>query len=121
MTTTARSVSITDQHIGERLASLRKGMNLTLQDLASRLSITHQQLQKYEKGINRISASRLLEVSQILNVPVSYFMDGLNGHTSKEEAEKKMLCMRIMGNYHKIADPIQREAVARLIETLASQ
>lgn len=121
MTVTARSVSITDQHIGERLANLRKTLNLTLQELAGRLSITHQQLQKYEKGVNRISVSRLLEIAHVLNVPVNYFLDGLNGQSPKEEAERKMLCMRIMSNYHKIQDATQREAVAQLIETLAAQ
>ncbi len=121
MHTNARSVSITDQHIGERIFSLRRTLNLTLQELAGRLGITHQQLQKYEKGINRISASRLLEIAHALNVPIGYFLDGLNGHSLQEEAEKKMTSMRIMGSYHKIPDALQREAVARLIETLAAQ
>lgn len=57
-------------------------LNLTLDDIASRLGLTFQQIQKYESGFNRISASKLYELSQVLNIPINYFFDGITSVSS---------------------------------------
>lgn len=63
--------------IGQRLYALRRLRRLSQEELALRLGITYQQIQKYEKGVNRIAASRLYALSLVLNVSPLYFFDGL--------------------------------------------
>ena len=69
----ARRPDPIDNHVGSRLRLRRKVLNLSQEKLAERLGITFQQVQKYEKGTNRIGASRLYQVARVLEVPVSYF------------------------------------------------
>ena len=66
-----------DFHIGKRLRRRRRLLGLTQQQLAESVGIRFQQIQKYECGANRVSASRLFELSQSLDVPAQYFYDGL--------------------------------------------
>ena len=68
-----------DTHIGKRLRLRRTIVKMSQEALAPLLGITFQQLQKYEAGKNRVSASRLYLISQILNVPVSFFYEGFEG------------------------------------------
>lgn len=67
----------TDQHVGVRLRLRRKQLGLTQSGLAQALGITFQQIQKYERGANRVSASKLFEAAHVLGVPVGYFFEGL--------------------------------------------
>lgn len=69
-----------DEHVGRRLRQRRRLMNLTQERLAQAVDIRFQQIQKYESGANRISASRLWSLAKALEVPVSYFFEGVNGH-----------------------------------------
>ncbi|HET6469045.1 MAG TPA: helix-turn-helix transcriptional regulator [Geminicoccaceae bacterium] len=66
-----------DRLIGERLRRRRTELGLTQEQLALALELSYQQIQKYESGANRISASRLLAVARRLDVPVGYFCDGV--------------------------------------------
>jgi len=66
-----------DLYVGKRLRRRRRLLGLTQQQLAESVGIRFQQIQKYECGANRISASRLFELSEALHVPVQYFYDGL--------------------------------------------
>ena len=66
-----------DVHVGRRVRLRRSELRLSQQILAEQLNVTFQQVQKYERGSNRISASRLFEISRALEVPVSYFFEGL--------------------------------------------
>lgn len=68
-----------DIHVGQRLRHRRWLSGMTQQQLASAVGIKFQQIQKYESGANRISASRLWDLSNALGVPVSYFFEGLDG------------------------------------------
>jgi transcriptional regulator with XRE-family HTH domain len=68
-----------DKHVGYRLRMRRKMLGLTQKALAHALALTFQQVQKYENGKNRISASRLQQLSQILKVPVAFFFEGAPG------------------------------------------
>ncbi|MGY6632858.1 MAG: helix-turn-helix domain-containing protein [Alkalilacustris sp.] len=66
-----------DRHVGGRLRQRRMAIGMTQQALAKSLGVTFQQVQKYELGVNRISASRLWLVARVLDVPVSFFFEGL--------------------------------------------
>jgi transcriptional regulator with XRE-family HTH domain len=68
-----RLTSPIERHVGDRLRLARRALSLSQEALAEQLGVTFQQVQKYEKGINRISAGRLHQVAEILDVPVSYF------------------------------------------------
>jgi transcriptional regulator with XRE-family HTH domain len=68
-----RRSSALDAHVGTRIRAHRKGARMTLQVLADKLGIAYQQLQKYETGINRVGAGRLMEIAEILNIPVASF------------------------------------------------
>lgn len=67
-----------DVHVGERIRLRRTVLRLTQQDLAQSIGISFQQLQKYERGTNRVSASRLFDISMQLSVPISFFFDDLD-------------------------------------------
>ncbi len=73
-----------DVHLGKRLRRRRRLLGLTQQQLAGACGVRFQQIQKYECGANRISAARLWQLSEALEVPVGYFFDGL----SDEAAER---------------------------------
>jgi len=64
-------------HVGARVRMRRRFLGLTQQALAESLCLTFQQVQKYERGANRISASKLYEIARALKVPAHYFFDGL--------------------------------------------
>ncbi len=73
----SKSPSGIDRVVGQRLRWRRRELKLTQEQLGEKLGLTFQQVQKYEKGVNRISAGRLFEVSEVLTVPVSYFFEGV--------------------------------------------
>jgi transcriptional regulator with XRE-family HTH domain len=72
-----RSATPVDAHIGQKIRTRRTLLGLSQTELADVAGITFQQVQKYEKGTNRVGASRLQQFSQALGVPPSYFFDGL--------------------------------------------
>ena len=65
-----------DKHVGSRVRMRRMMLNMSQEKLGDALSLTFQQVQKYEKGTNRIGASRLQQIAHILQVPVSFFFEG---------------------------------------------
>lgn len=69
----------TDLHVGKRLRRRRRLLGLTQQDLANQVGVRFQQIQKYECGANRMTSSRIFDLSRALNVSVQYFFDGLDG------------------------------------------
>ena len=66
-----------DAYVGSRLRQRRKHMNISQEKLADALGLTFQQVQKYERGFNRMSASKLFEAAHFLKSPISYFFEGL--------------------------------------------
>lgn len=68
-----------DVHVGKRVRHRRWMLGVTQQQLAERVGIKFQQIQKYETGMNRISASRLWDIADALDVPISFFFEGLDG------------------------------------------
>ena len=67
-----------DGHVGARVRQRRRMLGRSLQELAGQLGVTYQQLQKNEHGLNRIASSRLLDLSQALDVPIQYFFDAMS-------------------------------------------
>ncbi|PTT11106.1 helix-turn-helix domain-containing protein [Caulobacter sp. HMWF025] len=75
--TEGRRPNPVDLHVGSRVRMRRKLMGVSQEQLADSLGLTFQQVQKYERGANRVSASKLYEIARTLQVPVSFFFDGL--------------------------------------------
>ncbi|MEM6386647.1 MAG: helix-turn-helix transcriptional regulator [Pseudomonadota bacterium] len=76
-----------DVHVGKRVRHRRWLVGMTQQQLAENVGIKFQQIQKYETGMNRVSASRLWDIASALSVPVSFFFEGLNEAAPAEDAE----------------------------------
>jgi len=72
-----RAASSVDVHVGTRIRLRRKSLKMSQEQLGEQLGITFQQVQKYERGTNRVGASRLWNISKVLDVPVQFFYDGL--------------------------------------------
>lgn len=77
---TDKRIKPIDAYIGNRVRVRRTLLGLSQDSLAQKIDITFQQIQKYEKGTNRIAAGRLYEISQILEVPIEYFFTGYDSH-----------------------------------------
>ena len=77
-----------DVHVGQRLRQRRVLVGLSQEKLARMVGITFQQVQKYERGANRIVASRLYELARVLDVPVSYFFDDLSAKAANDVANQ---------------------------------
>jgi transcriptional regulator with XRE-family HTH domain len=105
------------------------GLNQT--ELGEAIGVTFQQLQKYEKGTNRISASRLFDLSRVLDVPFSFFFDDVPVSVSEggdvevspsAEAEfmSKRETLELVKAYKRIADPVKRQALRDLITAIGN-
>ena len=93
----------TDVHVGHRLREVRIMHGLTQTQLGERLGISFQQVQKYEKGTNRIGSSRLWDMCNILDVPVSFFFDGFND-TSLEDEKISRRALQLAKELDRIVD-----------------
>jgi len=75
-----------DVHVGKRIRHRRWMMGLTQQQLGGRVGIKFQQIQKYETGANRVSASRLWQIADALDIPVTFFFEGLESEPTRDTA-----------------------------------
>lgn len=66
-----------ERHVGRQLRTARRVLDISQERLAGMVGVSYQQIQKYERGANRIAASRLFELAKALKVPMGYFFDGL--------------------------------------------
>ena len=71
----AKTPSHVDHQVGRRIRQARREVKLTQEQLGNMIGLTFQQVQKYEKGVNRVSAGTLYEIAQVLNLPISWFFD----------------------------------------------
>lgn len=78
-----------DRHVGRRIAEKRLALGYNQSELGRALSLTFQQVQKYEKGTNRVSASKLWLIAQFFKVDLSYFFDGLSEDTAAADADRE--------------------------------
>ncbi len=99
-----------DVHVGQRVAVRRKLLKLSQKDLANHVGYSYQQVQKYENGTNRVSASLLYEFSGALGVPVTFFFEGLPTKALKRGRRKKT---RTPTNF--ASDPMRKPDVIKLV------
>jgi transcriptional regulator with XRE-family HTH domain len=131
-----RQATEIDQLVGARLKMQRKLAGLSQDGLASMLGLTFQQVQKYEKGVNRIGASRLFDIAQKLNVPVQFFFDDAGVKEAKAGASTDtasqttadFLSMvsssdgaKMVRAFQNISDPRRRRALVELAQSIAGQ
>ncbi len=76
-----------DSHVGKRIRHRRWMIGMTQQQLAEAVGIKFQQIQKYETGMNRVSASRLWEIAGTLDVPIEHFFEGLESKANAGDAD----------------------------------
>ncbi len=110
-----------DKHIGQRLRTRRVVLGLSQTALADGLGITFQQVQKYEKGSNRISAGRLYGCAALLDVSPEYFFEGLEGSdTGTPDETRSNEALKLARAYYGIDDPAQRLLVRKLVQAIAA-
>ncbi|MBT2129638.1 helix-turn-helix domain-containing protein [Aliiroseovarius lamellibrachiae] len=78
-----------DVHVGKRIRHRRWMVGMTQQQLAEKVGIKFQQIQKYETGMNRVSASRLWDISSALSVPIGFYFEGLE-HSNSDQNEQNL-------------------------------
>ena len=79
-----------DIHVGKRIRQRRLLINATQQQVSDQVGVKFQQMQKYETGKNRVSASRLWQISKVLDVPISFFFDGLEDQYTTDTASSDL-------------------------------
>ena len=127
-----RSTSV-DAYVGRRLKQRREDLALSQEKLSELLGLSFQQVQKYERGLNRVGASRLFQLCGILRVEPSFFFDGLTTELQEGVAENQpdpdtlstasLLAapgaLELLADYARLKSPIQRKKVLELIKILA--
>lgn len=128
-----------DIHVGARLRLRRTLLGISQEKLGEAVGLTFQQIQKYERGANRVGASRLYEFSRVLDIPVSYFFEEMNEKTEatrgrrlapnsmsdqdQDELASNPLARRetleLVRAYYKIEDPKVRKRTFELVKALA--
>ena len=127
-----RSADEVDAHVGRRLRRRRTSLGISQEQLGAALGLTFQQIQKYEKGQNRIGAGRLYRLANILSVPVQYFFEGLTngadapmlpaGETPESEIQAFVSSPEgraLSSGFVRIGDPATRRRIIELVATLA--
>ena len=128
------TINPTDKYVGSRLRMRRLMLDMSQTNIADALGLTFQQVQKYERGSNRISASRLQHLSQILQVPVPFFFEGAPaasaGPAAQAPAEGPSYVANFLATsegldlvkaFVSIEDPELRRAIVRLVQALAME
>ncbi len=120
-----------DQHVGSRVKLRRMILGMSQDALGKSLGLTFQQIQKYEKGVNRIGASRLFELSELLEVPIQFFYDdygsgaSAQGFAEGDTAETFMELVnspegvQLCRHFAEIKDPKVRKRVLELVKSIS--
>ena len=110
-----------DMHVGKRVRLRRTLLGLSQEQLGTELNITFQQVQKYERGANRISASRLWDIGQILDVPINYFFDNMTENTMRSSPRRVSRGSEMLDlSDEQIKDPMARRETLELVRTYYS-
>jgi transcriptional regulator with XRE-family HTH domain len=126
----ARRANAMDIHVGARVRLRRMLMGMSQEKLGELLGLTFQQVQKYEKGVNRIGAGRLFELGQVLTVPVQFFYDDAPGGTAPGFGEgaaetyvpdflNSKEGIELNRAFQRITDPKVRRSVVDLVRSIA--
>jgi transcriptional regulator with XRE-family HTH domain len=132
MSTERRSTAV-DAYVGKKLKQRREGLGLSQEKLAELLGISFQQIQKYERGLNRVGASRLFQLCGVMSVEPGFFFDGLNATAPAGMAEPVAAdqlstaallaapgALDLLAEYARLKSPGQRKKVVELIRVIAS-
>jgi transcriptional regulator with XRE-family HTH domain len=121
-----------DTHVGSRVRLRRNQMRMSQERLAELLGLTFQQVQKYEKGANRIAAGRLYDIARVFGVPITYFYEGFEGHTVTSLAERDDFAammefaasadgLKLVLAFARITEPKVRRRILDLVNSLADE
>jgi transcriptional regulator with XRE-family HTH domain len=117
-----------DEEVGNRLRLRRTELGMSQEELGRRLKLTFQQIQKFESGSNRISASYLYEIAQILRVPVSYFFSDVSSSKRRKDMPvtlQKFLMsaegLSLWRAFSKVDDDTVRQRVIALVKAVADE
>jgi transcriptional regulator with XRE-family HTH domain len=116
-----------DRLVGERVRLLRLARGISQTALGSRIGVTFQQVQKYEKGVNRISASKIVEIANTLGVDVSDLFEGAAESTATSDARERdayiptAVDLSIIRTLSEIRDTKMKRRILDLISSLASE
>ena len=118
-----------DQYVGRRMRLQRLNMKISQIQLGILLGISFQQVQKYEKGTNRISASRLYEIADVFGVPPSYFFEGYKKKSGIAESSNSVENifdfsanqenLRLLKSFSKIEDKTIRKAILKIVDNIS--
>jgi transcriptional regulator with XRE-family HTH domain len=127
MAKSVKSPDATDAGVGEKIRTQRLLRGISQTALGEHVGITFQQIQKYEKGVNRVGAGRLQRIAKALDVPVSFFFEGAQGSSAEAENINSSLrflesaaAVRVVRAFAEIDDQKIRQAIVALIEEIAS-
>ena len=123
-----------DIHVGARVRLRRTLLGMSQEKLGKALGLTFQQVQKYERGANRIGSSRLYQLSRILDVPVSFFFDEMVSETTRKaegmaEGNKQVFevdklsrreTLELVRAYYKITDPTVRKKIFEMVKAVGN-
>jgi transcriptional regulator with XRE-family HTH domain len=125
-----KSPNPVDVHVGKRIRMRRMMLNKSQTDLGRICGITFQQIQKYESGANRVSASRLQQFSKLLDVPVSFFFEGMASNAAKQKNAPEDLAQQLLSTkdgieltkaFISIDDKRVRRSIVAIVEEIAKQ
>ena len=133
----SKKANAVDAQIGNRVRVRRMLVSMSQEKLGELLKVTFQQVQKYERGANRVSASRLFQIAKVLGVPIGYFFDNLTvaddgvqtpgfAEPSNEEAGMMEFLntregIELNRAFQRIIDPAKRRAVVELVRSMAGE
>lgn len=118
--TNPKSPNEVDVTVGRNVRRIRNMIGMSQETLAAKLGLTFQQVQKYEKGTNRISASKLVAMSQALDCSIGQFFADIDASTNTVPLPKvSAAALKLASEFDKISSDTQRGAVAKLVESLA--
>ena len=119
MSALQRASKPVDRHVGNRVRILRAARGMTQADLAEKIGLSAQQLQKYEIGVNRISASRLYDMARVLDCDPNDFFDGFNGEYRSLPSTADVQSAHVAFWFKKIQDPSAQAHLYDLIRSMA--
>lgn len=110
-----------DTLIGKKIFALRLYKGMSRQQLGSMIGVTHQQLQKYEKGTNRISIGRLILISKALGKSLDYFYSDLDTPQEVTLTQHQRMCIEVSRNFMKINSTKHQSAINELVKSLTKE
>lgn len=126
-----RSANVVDRRLGQRVRARRLELSMSQEKLAELLGVTFQQVQKYEKGVNRIAASRLFDIASALELPIARFFEGLTpvrgagvqeeGASFVHDALATPEGMQLVALFSSIQNTKVRRRVVELVRALADE